>query len=375
MERSFECPICLEQFSPECKPLLIPCGHTACEGCISALQKDRATECPVCRSLHHNLNVSALSVNYALMVSEQKTTSKQSLWSKIEEIHKQSTTLEDLQQKLQFNYEESILSTAKVRSEIQQNYEMITGLIANTHKLLFAHLEEIDRDSDNKMDRVKNQMKAVQAQRIELLNSLQSCYTNNQDLGPSVKLQLLSTDLPDFSIDFASYTLAASSLKSPDQARTWLGSIEKVPTTNQEIVVGKSKSGELVQELRGSEVVEDLRLSQRSEKKEERKEEGGRGRPGRGRGRGENREEWLKQPRQARDEINWFVENRFGNWEKLPSWFDTQLKAATEKGDKVVKVFDKGKPVYLVKFEELKSYVLLKNDKIGRSNRIRYDAD
>lgn len=79
MERSFECPICLDQYSSEVKPLLIPCGHTACIRCISSLKKQKILECPVCRTMHHNIEISVLSINYALISTEQKPVPKLSL--------------------------------------------------------------------------------------------------------------------------------------------------------------------------------------------------------------------------------------------------------------------------------------------------------
>lgn len=42
--RSKECTVCLEQDDP----LLMPCGHTVCFGCVIRLKKD---SCPVCRDL------------------------------------------------------------------------------------------------------------------------------------------------------------------------------------------------------------------------------------------------------------------------------------------------------------------------------------
>lgn len=384
MERCFECPICLEQFSSDIKPLLIPCGHTACDACINSLKNEQGLECPVCRALHHNLNVLNLSVNYALMVSEPKSTEKPSLWGKIEEIHKQTTHLKELQTTLEFNYDISRSSTMKIRNDAQQLYEMLSGIMNSSYKLLLTQVDDIEKEQENKMEKVKNQIIAVQSQKNDLLNSLQESYTNNQEINPNTKLQLLNIALPEFNINFASYTNVRGSNKPTKQLKKCFGTIEEVPIKEESKVVDTVMAN----------APESLSVDEKKNQNAEnyfRGGEGGRGgrggggggrgeRGGRGgqagRGRGDHREEGIKQPRQGKnDGVYWFVENRFGNWEKLPVWFDAQLQVASEKGEKTLKVFDKGRPKYLVNLEELKSYVILNSGATGKVNRIRYDPD
>jgi hypothetical protein len=59
--RKFECEICMDRYNTSTtRPhLLVPCGHTYCESCISQFE---ARRCPMCRA-----NFSGHVVNWEIM--------------------------------------------------------------------------------------------------------------------------------------------------------------------------------------------------------------------------------------------------------------------------------------------------------------------
>jgi zinc-RING finger domain len=349
MERSFECPICLEKFSSEIKPLLVPCGHTVCLDCLTRLKKERVFECPVCRTLHHNLNISALSINFALISSESR--SSRPLWDKIEEIHKQSSLLDEKINKLNYNYEKSKLNTNKIKAEITQKYELMLTILTNSYKTLLAQIEGIEYQNTNNQNRIEFQLKKLQINRQELIKELKSAYDSNSEISNDAKLQLINLEIPEFDLNFDNYFLKSKDFQ-PEQFKELFGSVERTPCETE-----RNK-------------LEDVKMTESINIDKSKKDE-------RDRYRGLNRDEGAKQPRQnKRDDIKWFVENRYGKWEKVPLWFDTQLKAAVDRGDNEVTILDNGKAKYLVKLQESLSYIIDKNGNVKRKkNRIKYSSD
>ena len=63
-----ECPICLNEWnSGTCIPKMIPCGHSLCNKCLTALfvpfvspQKGGSVQCPTCMESHTLKSASAL---------------------------------------------------------------------------------------------------------------------------------------------------------------------------------------------------------------------------------------------------------------------------------------------------------------------------
>ena len=62
-----ECPVCLENFSTEFKPMILPCGHTICYDCVVMSLKKEDIECPTCRTVHRGVKLETLVVNYAVL--------------------------------------------------------------------------------------------------------------------------------------------------------------------------------------------------------------------------------------------------------------------------------------------------------------------
>jgi len=74
-----ECPVCLERFDDRCGqrvPRILPCGHTACQGCIALMLRPKRAEgdfktmeCPECRVVTKVLRgkASSLPKNFALL--------------------------------------------------------------------------------------------------------------------------------------------------------------------------------------------------------------------------------------------------------------------------------------------------------------------
>jgi hypothetical protein len=68
-ESFIECPICLEEYGEETKvPLLLPCGHTLCNSCISTITPSFGSIlCPICRAVFPESQRNELCKNFALL--------------------------------------------------------------------------------------------------------------------------------------------------------------------------------------------------------------------------------------------------------------------------------------------------------------------
>eukprot|EP00826_Nyctotherus_ovalis_P051799 TRINITY_DN6492_c0_g1_i8.p1 TRINITY_DN6492_c0_g1~~TRINITY_DN6492_c0_g1_i8.p1 ORF type:complete len:704 (-),score=150.52 TRINITY_DN6492_c0_g1_i8:125-2182(-) len=65
------CNICLEEYEGEVRvPKILPCGHTYCLPCITAMHaKALALACPICQKPLHDTQPALLNTNYALITS------------------------------------------------------------------------------------------------------------------------------------------------------------------------------------------------------------------------------------------------------------------------------------------------------------------
>jgi hypothetical protein len=212
--------------------------------------------------------------------------------------------------KLQENYEQSKINLGKVRAETRQKFEFLHSVLENVYKTIESEAKETDNELNNKKDKVEGQIRAIQAQRLELMNSLQAAYNTNTEIPANAKLQLLSLEVPDFDTEFCTYFLKSENNISTETIQSFFGTIEKTPVAKAFELNFKGKDepmkGSFVSEKRNS----DIRDDKKHHNKDERVDKG----RGRGiRARGDNREEGIKQPRQVRDgEAKWLVENRFG---------------------------------------------------------------
>ena len=71
---SFECKVCFSPYNDTDKvPLILPCGHTYCEGCIKSLYKNRRIECPNrCKTFQFN-SLSAIKKNFEIVQAIEKS--------------------------------------------------------------------------------------------------------------------------------------------------------------------------------------------------------------------------------------------------------------------------------------------------------------
>ena len=390
MEMSFECPVCFEQFSTSIKPLLIPCGHTACEKCLQSLIKAKELECPVCRSIHHNLLVNSLSTNFALIQSESSKPSS-SLIQRLEELHQQQSNLSSLKDLLSSNFQKSNHSLSQHKSEIQQKQDFLTNLISSHFKSLLSQLDSNHQHLLSTYEKLDNQISTHISTRQDLISGLEQTYSSNTEIPTAIRLQLASLTFPSISPSLPQYTYKSQNFDFNDKILSFLGSIEiepqlKSPDPSSQMV-------QMIQMVPNSPVLPSSQVNQFSQVKQPnpinpikpinsssnlnlidadqqdlRKNEV----KGRGRGRVDANPESAKQPRQPKIEANiWHVKNRFGQWEKLPNWFDGQIKAAAEQGSNVVNITNlSGKVEYQVNLKEKVSYRLTKHGQVGRGNPI-----
>lgn len=385
MDRSFECPVCFEQYSSEIKPLVIPCGHTVCSPCLKSLAKNRTLECPVCRSTHHNINLDTLSPNYALIQTGKSGIQGSSqLWDRIEEVHKQQTNLQNFSEELEENVQKFRKSIIKTKSDAKNKLDLLIATITNSYNAVISALENEEKDVEAKVDKAKTQVKNLQDQRSELMNSLQASYNSNIDLQPNTKLALSTLTWPKVECQVPIFSLKGDNSEITEKIKIWFGNLANETFSCQSEQETLSPKAEEVKAEKEENV--GIGRGRNDDKGRGRGENNydyryrGRGGEDRGRGRGfrgkgDHRDDVI-QPRQGRVEGNlWLVENRFGKWEKLPVWFDAQIKAAHERGDEEIVILDNGKPSYLVRFAEGKSYILRKSGDLGKANRIRFEAE
>ena len=266
-----------------------------------------------------------------------------------------------------------------MKNLVHNKYEIITAITNNIYKSLITQIEDISKENSSRKEKQEAQIKNLCSQRSDMLQQMQVAYNSNQELPGNIKLQLLSINIPEYDIDFYKYNLFQEENSIVvDKIRSSFGVIEKISQApNPEIDMVKAKAEE-------AKVIKAVEPPNQKEKEDERKgdrpDRGNRGDFGRGRGairgRGEHREDGIKQPRQAKnDGPGWYVENRFKKWEKLPGWFELQIKNATDKGENTFEIYEKGQFVYLVKLNELRSYRVKRNKPTDKSSKIKYEAE
>lgn len=370
MESSFECPVCFEQFSPSVKPLLIPCGHTTCEKCLQSLIKGKELECPVCRSIHHNLLVNSLSTNFALIQAESSKPSS-SLLQRLEELHQQQSNLSSLKDLLSSNFQKSDHLLSQYKSEIQQKQDFLTNLISSHFKSLLSQLDSNQQQLLSTYEKLDSQISTNTSTRQDLISGLEQSYSSNTEIPTSIRLQLASLTLPSINPNLPQYTYKSQNFDFNDKILSYLGSIEIEPQlkfpdpSNQIMQISSINQLNPINSSNSNSNLMDI------DNQDLRKNEIGKGR---GRGRIDSNLDSAKQPRQPKMEANtWHVKNRFGKWEKLPNWFDGQIKAAAEKGLDVVNITNlSGKVEYQVNLKEKISYRLTKGGHVGRGNQIAF---
>lgn len=74
MEGALTCPVCSHVYEcGERDPLVLPCGHTFCRGCLVSLEVDACFACPSCRASHRSESLDAFPVNFSLLNLSQQS--------------------------------------------------------------------------------------------------------------------------------------------------------------------------------------------------------------------------------------------------------------------------------------------------------------
>ncbi|XP_063613841.1 uncharacterized protein LOC134787079 [Penaeus indicus] len=74
MEGALTCPVCSHVYERgERDPLVLPCGHTFCRGCLVSLEVDGCFACPSCRASHHSASLDVFPVNFSLLNLTQQS--------------------------------------------------------------------------------------------------------------------------------------------------------------------------------------------------------------------------------------------------------------------------------------------------------------
>ena len=167
--------------------------------------------------------------------------------------------------KLQENYEQSKINLGKVRAETRQKFEFLHSVLENVYKTIESEAKETDNELNNKKDKVEGQIRAIQAQRLELMTSLQAAYNTNTEIPANAKLQLLSLEVPDFDTEFCTYFLKSENNISTETIQSFFGTIEKTPVAKAFELNFKGKDepmkGSFVSEKRNSDIRDDKNIS------------------------------------------------------------------------------------------------------------------
>jgi hypothetical protein len=373
MEISFECPVCFEIFTSDIKPLVIPCGHTVCTPCLKSLIRNTSLECPVCRVLHNNVILNSLSPNYALIKSSKPSNPNNSqLWERIEEVHKCLITLHNFDKEIEENAGKFRASINKAKTDIQKKYDMLVNTMQNHVGALVGSLEGEERENEAKIDRIRKNIKNEIGQKNELIGLLKASYSSGNDLPARAKLALSTFKVPKIDISLPVMMVKGANIDAIEKIKQWFGNItteENVLQLGQGELLGKDQNAYI--ENKGlNNKNQELPVDEKNIKKNKDKEKvkGPKGRHG-----NKNSKKNLKN---LLEETNaWYIETRSGKWEKLASWFETQIKVASDRGENEFLVYKNNNPRFMINLEESTSYKLKKNGDLGRSNRIRFQPD
>lgn len=379
MDISFECPVCFEIFTSDIKPLVIPCGHTVCTPCLKSLISNISLECPVCRVLHNNIILNSLSPNYALIKSPKPNNPNNSqLWERIEEVHKCLITLHNFDKEIEENAGKFRTSINKAKADIQKKYDMIVNSLQNIVGALVGSLEGEERENEAKIDRVRKNIKNEIGQKNELMGLLQASYSSGSDLPARAKLALSTLEVPKIDVSLPVMMVKGDNIDAIEKIKQWFGNLTtevSVVQFGQKELLGKDYNAYIENKgfnNRNQEPPEDKKDIKRNKDKEKvrekDKEKGPKGRHG-----NKNSKKNLK--KQQEEPNVWYVENRHGKWEKLASWFETQIKVASDRGENEFLIYKNNNPRFMINLQESTSYKLKKNGDLGRSNRIRFQPD
>jgi hypothetical protein len=270
------------------------------------------------------------------------------LLDRLQDLHSQQSTLSSQKDQLLTNYQKSESLLLQFKSEIQQKQDFLINFITTVSKSLASQVESMQAQIRLTYEKTFAILEQNLLVRADLISTLESFYSKNEEISPASRLQLASLTFPVIDTSFPRFIYKSLSVDFNEKVLNYFGTVE------EEKVVKSSES-----------IVMDLDIGKKSEKIEKHEK-------GRGRGRGRMDVEQLKQPRQPKLEPNfWSVKNRFGNWEKLPVWFDLQIKSAAENNQEFINITNPaGKVEYLVNLREKISYRLQKSGQPGRGNQI-----
>ncbi|CAG9327455.1 unnamed protein product [Blepharisma stoltei] len=359
MELSFECPICLEEYNSECKPLIMPCGHNACIECLTGLARSGSIACPTCRTTHNNVNVNTLTVNYALIPSSpgksKGSSTKQYILDHMETIQQQLSTLQKADSTLRNDYDAAQGYNRRCRDDSNDKIDLLITTLQNLKKKFNTLIEESERVNEQNLTQRINAIQIKLEERNALMTDLQGAYSDGSELSAQSKINLRNLhDVPNLETQFTYYKYS----EHPDPTFSQLlnntgGSIaaEKIISLEetkppQPVVQPVPENKPVVQPVPENKVAPKGRVVA-PKKFAQAKEEEKAANP--------------IQPRQKFAEkpglTGWLVQNRFSVFEPVEPWMSAQLEDGRRQGKVEFEIIDpKGNPIYKVNLFEQKSY-------------------
>lgn len=194
MEVSFECPICLEEYTPEFKPLILPCGHNACFECLNGLVENTNLMCPTCRVTHTHINVNGLTINYALIPSNpgqnKGNTSKQYLLDHMHTIQSQLDFLRKAESTLKNDYDLAQNYNRRCKTDFNDKIELLIATLQNFKKKSVTLIEEYERNNEIVINQRFGEIDGKIESKNSLMTELNKAYHDDSDLSLQSKVAL-----------------------------------------------------------------------------------------------------------------------------------------------------------------------------------------
>lgn len=183
-----ECPICFGVYTAHRKPLMIPCGHSACKLCLEKFVKGVIMSCPICRREFPG-DLSKFQVNYALIREERKVAGNENK-EKINELKEDLKKLDEINVKLSRVEEEYQSFINNSESELNSCIESLIHSLEHTKSQIKHKIDHIHDANRRKLNQHKNDIQSSIQIRRRVLKSLMDSQQSNSPLDSSIAIDI-----------------------------------------------------------------------------------------------------------------------------------------------------------------------------------------